>query len=125
MYITASHSNGRSIENMIGMVKNRLVGMGLKGDVKKNIASTTLSSKLLFVHSKQIYRNLLINKENMEGFVSCMSPLTMGTEQRPIRELIRIEAQSYDVISGIADKNIPAVFNHQCHLVREQRYYQG
>ena len=45
-----------------------------------------------------------------------MTPLTVGTEQGPIRELIRTEAHSYDVISSIADKN---VFNHQCHLVRE------
>ena len=45
----------------------------------------------------------------------------MGTEQRPISELIRTEAHSYDVISGIADKNIPAVVNHQCHLVRQNR----
>ena len=45
----------------------------------------------------------------------------MGTEQRPISELIRTEAHSYDVISGIADKNKPAVVHHQCHLVRQNR----
>ena len=55
----------------------------------------------------------------MEDFVSCMTPLTVGTEQGPISELITTWAHSYDVISGIADKNIPAIFNHQCRLVRE------
>ena len=40
----------------------------------------------------------------MEGFVSCMNPLTVGIEQGPISELIRTEAHSYDVLSGIADK---------------------
>ena len=34
---------------------------------------------------------------------------------------IRTEAHSYNVISCIADKNIPAVVNHQCHLVRENK----
>ena len=57
----------------------------------------------------------------MEGFVSCINPLTVGTEQGSISELIRTEAHSYDVISGIADKNIPAVYNHQCHLERENK----
>ena len=37
----------------------------------------------------------------------------MGTEQRPISELIRTEAHSYDVISGIADKNKPAVVHQR------------
>ena len=31
MYIQVSHTNGRSIKNMIGAVVNRLMGMGLKG----------------------------------------------------------------------------------------------
>ena len=57
----------------------------------------------------------------MLGFVSCISPLTVGTEQGLIIELIRTEAHSYDVISGIADKNIPVVFNYQCHLVRKNK----
>ena len=45
----------------------------------------------------------------MGGFVSCMNPLTVGTEQRrrPISELIRTETHIYDIISGIADKKIP------------------
>ena len=30
MYIPVYHTNGRSIKNMIGVVKNRLVGMGLE-----------------------------------------------------------------------------------------------
>ena len=30
-YIQVSHTNGRSIKNMIGVVVNRLVGMGLSG----------------------------------------------------------------------------------------------
>ena len=30
MYVPVSHSNGRSIKNIIGVVMNRLVGMGLK-----------------------------------------------------------------------------------------------
>ena len=29
MYISRSHTNGRSIKNTIGVVMNRLVGMGL------------------------------------------------------------------------------------------------
>ena len=36
-------------------------------------------------------------------------------------ELIRTEAHIYDVISGIAERNICAVFNHRCHLVREDK----
>ena len=51
-----------------------------------------------------------------------MSSLTVGTEQGPISELIRTEAHSYDVISDIADKNVPTVFNHQCHMVRENNH---
>ena len=31
IYIPVSHTNGRSIKNMIGVVVNRLVGIGLKG----------------------------------------------------------------------------------------------
>ena len=31
MYIPASHTNGRSIKHMIGVVVNRLVGMGRRG----------------------------------------------------------------------------------------------
>ena len=49
-----------------------------------------------------------------------MTRLTVGTEQGAISELIRSEAVSDDVISGIGDNNIPAVFNHQCHMVRER-----
>ena len=43
----------------------------------------------------------------MGGFVSWMTPLTAGTEQGPISELIRTETHIYDIISGIADKKIP------------------
>ena len=50
-----------------------------------------------------------------------MAPLTVRTEQGPVSELIRTEAHSYDVISGIANKNIPAVFKHQCHPVGENK----
>ena len=31
MYIPVSHTNGGSIKNTIGVIMNRLVGMGLKG----------------------------------------------------------------------------------------------
>ena len=60
----------------------------------------------------------------MECFVSCTKPLRVGTEQGPNSEMIRTEAHSYDVTSDnadMADKSIAAVFNHQCHLVRENK----
>ena len=34
MYIAVSHTNGRCIKNKIGVVINRLVGMGPKGTIE-------------------------------------------------------------------------------------------
>ena len=78
-----------------------------KGDVKGNIALTTLSSK-------EFQKSVDKIRKIWKVSVSCTSPLTVGTEQGPISALMRSEASSCDIISGIADKNSPAVFNHYC-----------
>ena len=37
MYITVYHTNGQSIKNTVGVIMNRLVGMGLKCPVAEGL----------------------------------------------------------------------------------------
>ena len=60
MYIPVYHTNGRSIKNKIGMVMNRLVGMGLKAILNVVILSDKnghnfLRSPIICVWSPTIF----------------------------------------------------------------------
>ena len=59
MYIPVYHTNGRSIKNMIGVVKNRLVGMGLYicEDLGKTNMFFYLIASMIYFH---VNENLLV-----------------------------------------------------------------
>ena len=55
MYILVSHTNGRSVKNTIGMVVNRLVGMGLKGMVMGHTLSCCSYAIILGIPILNVY----------------------------------------------------------------------